>query len=250
MTENKKKGMNTNSNSYIIIYSSVMVIVVAFLLAFIFQALKPMQDANVALDKKKQILAALNIRDLDNEASAARYSEVVLADRIINADGDVISEGTQGGENAGFLLNSADYKAGKLALYICDIDGLTKYVIPVYGMGLWGPIWGYIAVNDDKNTIFGAYFNHDSETAGLGAEIKDSKAWQDKFIGKKIFSSNGNAGNIAIAVKKASDIKNPASEVDAVTGATLTSDGVSNMLQDCMSKYKVFFNENNGGLKE
>lgn len=250
MTENKKKGMNTNSNSYIIIYSSVMVIIVAFLLAFIFQALKPMQDANVALDKKKQILAALNIRDLDNEASAARYSEVVLADRIINAEGDVVSEGTQGGENAGFLLNSADYKAGKLALYICDIDGRTKYVIPVYGMGLWGPIWGYIAVNDDKNTIFGAYFNHDSETAGLGAEIKDSKAWQDKFIGKKIFSSNGNAGNIAIAVKKASDIKNPASEVDAVTGATLTSDGVSNMLQDCMSKYKVFFNENNGGLKE
>ena len=145
--------MDTNSNSYIIIYSAVMVVIVAFLLAFIFQALKPMQDANVALDKKKQILAALNIRDLDNVAAAARYSEVVVADRIIAADGSIISEGSNGGENAGFRLNSADYKAGKLALYICKVDGQTKYVIPVYGMGLWGPIWGYIAVNDDKNTI-------------------------------------------------------------------------------------------------
>lgn len=243
MTENKKKGLNTNSNSYIIIYSAVMVVIVAFLLAFIFQALKPMQDANVALDKKKQILAALNIRDLDNEAAAARYSEVVTADRIIDADGRVVSEGTQGGETAGFQLNSADYKAGKLALYICNVDGQTKYVIPVYGMGLWGPIWGYIAINDDMNTVYGAYFNHDSETAGLGAEIKDSKAWQDKFREKKIFAGSDRTGDIAIAVKKTSDIKNPASEVDAVTGATLTSNGVSLMLQEGLGKYKVFFNE-------
>lgn len=246
MTGNKKNGFNTNSNSYIIIYSAVMVIIVAFLLAFIFQALKPMQDANVALDKKKQILAALNIRNLDNETAAVKYSEIIFADRVMDADGKVINEGEKGGENAGFLLNSADYKSGKLALYICEVDGQTKYVIPVYGMGLWGPIWGYIAVNDDMNTIYGAYFNHDSETAGLGAEIKDSKAWQDKFIGKKIFGSDN---DIVIAVKKTSDIKNPASEIDAVTGATLTSDGVSLMLQDCMSKYKVFFNENKGGLK-
>lgn len=243
MTETRKKSLDTNSNSYIIIYSAVMVVIVAFLLAFIFQALKPMQDANVALDKKKQILAALNIRDLDNVAAAARYSEVVVADRIIAADGSIISEGRNGGENAGFRLNSADYKAGKLALYICKVDGQTKYVIPVYGMGLWGPIWGYIAVNDDKNTIYGAYFNHDSETAGLGAEIKDNKSWQDKFKGKTIFGDKDNSDYIAIAVKKPSDIKNPASEVDGVTGATLTSDGVSMMLQECMSKYKVFFYE-------
>ena len=102
-------------------------------------------------------------------------------------------------------------------------------------MGLWGPIWGYIALDEDKNTVFGAYFNHDSETAGLGAEIKDSKAWQDQFKGKKIFAADGQ--KIAIAVKKKSDVKNPASECDAVTGATLTSDGVSLMLQDCFKKY-------------
>ena len=230
--------MNTNKNSYIIIYSAVLVIVVAFLLAYIFQALKPMQDVNVALDKKKQILAALNIRELGDVESAEKYKEVVKADMIVDANAQVIEAGEQGGENAAFKLNSADYKAGKLAVYDCEVDGKKKYVIPVYGMGLWGPIWGYIALDDDKNTVFGAYFNHDSETAGLGAEIKDSKAWQDQFIGKKIFSADGQ--KIAIAVKKKSDVKNPASECDAVTGATLTSDGVSLMLQDCFAKYVNF----------
>ena len=230
--------MNTNKNSYIIIYSAVLVIVVAFLLAYIFQALKPMQDVNVALDKKKQILAALNIRELGDVESAEKYKEVVKADMIVDANAQVVEAGEQGGENAAFKLNSADYKAGKLAVYDCEVDGKKKYVIPVYGMGLWGPIWGYITLNDDKNTVFGEYFNHDSETAGLGAEIKDSKAWQDQFIGKKIFSADGQ--KIAIAVKKKSDVKNPASECDAVTGATLTSDGVSLMLQDCFAKYVNF----------
>ena len=233
--------MNTNKNSYIIIYSAVLVIVVAFLLAYIFQALKPMQDVNVALDKKKQILAALNIRELGDVESAEKYKEVVKADMIVDANAQVVEAGEQGGENAAFKLNSADYKAGKLAVYDCEVDGKKKYVIPVYGMGLWGPIWGYIALDDDKNTVFGAYFNHDSETAGLGAEIKDSKAWQDQFIGKKIFSADGQ--KIAIAVKKKSDVKNPASECDAVTGATLTSDGVSLMLQDCFAKYVNFLKQ-------
>ena len=230
--------MNTNKNSYIIIYSAVLVVIVAFLLAYIFQALKPMQDVNVALDKKKQILAALNIRELGDVESAEKYKEVVKADMIVDANAQVIEAGEQGGEKAAFKLNSDDYKAGKLAVYVCEVDGKTKYVIPVYGMGLWGPIWGYISLDEDKNTVFGAYFNHDSETAGLGAEIKDSKAWQDQFKGKKVFAADGK--EIAIAVKKKSDVKNPASECDAVTGATLTSDGVSLMLQDCFAKYITY----------
>lgn len=230
--------MNTNKNSYIIIYSAILVVVVAFLLAFVYSALKPQQDINVALDKKKQILASLNIRDLSDADAAAKYTEVVECDAIIDTNATVINKGEKGGENAGFKLNSADLKEGKLAVYVCNVDGEKKYVIPVYGMGLWGSIWGYIALNADKNTIYGAYFDHQGETAGLGAEIKDSKAWQDLFKGKKIFSADGAA--VAIAVKKASDVKNPASEVDAVTGATLTSDGVSLMLQECFSKYVTF----------
>ena len=243
MATDKKKGLNTNSNSYTLIYAAIIVIVVAFLLAFVSQSLKPTQDKNVALDKKKQILAALNISGLSDSESAAKYTEVVLADAIIDADNNVVEKGEKGGVEAGFRLNSADFKEGKLALYICKVDGEDKYVIPVYGMGLWGAISGYIAINADRSTLYGAYFNHESETAGLGAEIKDSKAWRDQFKGKHLFAGEDNE-NVALSVKKKSDVKDPSTQCDAVTGATLTSDGVSNMLHDCLQKYIKFFNSN------
>lgn len=232
--------MKTNSNSYTIIYSVIIVVIVAFLLAFVFQALKPMQDANVALDKKKQILNSLNIRDLNDAQADAKYKEVVVADRVIDEKGKVLLPGTSGGENAGFKLESKDYKEGKLALYICRVNGETKYVIPVYGMGLWGPISGYIALNADKSTIYGVYFNHESETAGLGAEIKDNKAWQEKFQGKKLFK-NGDDKAIALSVEK--KVEDPTTQVDAVTGATLTSNGVRDMLHEALGKYLVFINQ-------
>jgi len=232
--------MKTNSNSYTIIYSAVIVVIVAFLLAFVFQALKPMQDANVALDKKKQILNSLNIRDLSNEEADAKYKEVVIADEVIDEKGKIVEAGTQGGEKAGFKLESKDYKAGKLALYICKVNGSRKYVIPVYGMGLWGPISGYIALNEDKATVYGAYFNHESETAGLGAEIKDNVAWQEKFQGKKVFTS-GDDRTIALGVEK--NVTDPATQVDAVTGATLTSNGVRDMLHEALGKYLTFLND-------
>ena len=232
--------MKTNSNSYTIIYSAVIVVIVAFLLAFVFQALKPMQDANVALDKKKQILNSLNIRDLSNEEADAKYKEVVIADEVIDGKGKIVEAGTQGGEKAGFKLESKDYKAGKLALYICKVNGSRKYVIPVYGMGLWGPISGYIALNEDKATVYGAYFNHESETAGLGAEIKDNVVWQEKFQGKKVFTS-GDDKTIALGVEK--NVTDPATQVDAVTGATLTSNGVRDMLHEALGKYLTFLND-------
>lgn len=232
--------MKTNSNSYTIIYSVIIVVIVAFLLAFVFQALKPMQDANVALDKKKQILNSLNIRDLNDAQADAKYKEVVVADRVIDEKGKVLLPGTTGGENAGFKLDSKDYKEGKLALYICRVNGETKYVIPVYGMGLWGPISGYIALNADKSTLYGVYFNHESETAGLGAEIKDNKAWQEKFQGKKLFK-NGDDKTIALSVEK--KVEDPTTQVDAVTGATLTSNGVRDMLHEALGKYLVFINQ-------
>ena len=232
--------MKTNSNSYTIIYSVIIVVIVAFLLAFVSQTLKPMQDANVALDKKKQILNSLNIRDLNDAQADAKYKEVVVADRVIDEKGKVLLPGTTGGENAGFKLENKDYKEGKLALYICRVNGETKYVIPVYGMGLWGPISGYIALNADKSTVYGVYFNHESETAGLGAEIKDNKAWQEKFQGKKLFK-NGDDKAIALSVEK--KVEDPTTQVDAVTGATLTSNGVRDMLHEALGKYLVFINQ-------
>ncbi|MBQ6767750.1 MAG: FMN-binding protein [Prevotella sp.] len=196
--------MNTNSNSYIIIYSAILVIIVAFLLAFVYQALKPMQDANVALDIKKQILYSLNIRGLDGQEAEAKYAAVVKSEE----------------------------KAGDKLYYVCEVEGQKKYVFPLKGMGLWGGISAFVSVNDDLNTIYGAYFNHESETAGLGAEIKDSQEWQERFQGKKIF---GDDGQLAIGVVKKVD--NPDSQVDCVTGATLTSNGVSDMLRDGLKSY-------------
>lgn len=196
--------LNTNSNSYIIIYSTVLVVIVAFLLAFVYQALKPMQDANVALDVKKQILYSLNIRDLDGDEAEAKYAEVVKEEK--DADGQ--------------------------KLYQCEIDGQQILVVSMKGMGLWGGISGYLAIRTD-GTVYGAYFNHESETAGLGAEIKDSQEWQEKFIGKKIFDENGRV--VLSVVKKVED---PATQVDCVTGATLTSNGVDAMLKDCLKNVK------------
>jgi len=198
------KKLNTNSNVYIIIYSTLLVIIVAFLLAFVFQSLKPAQDANVALDQKKQILNSLNLRGLDGQEAEAKYKEVVLGEK--KADGQTY--------------------------YECRIDGKQKYVFPMKGMGLWGGISGFVAVDDDLNTIYGAYFNHESETAGLGAEIKDSREWQERFKGKKIFSADG---NLAIGVVK--KVEKPESQVDVVTGATLTSVGVNDMLREGLEQY-------------
>ena len=196
--------LNTNSNTYIIIYSAVMVVIVAFLLAFVYQALKPMQDANVALDIKKQILYSLNIRNLDGAEAEAKYQEVVKA------------ETEQDGQK----------------LYECQIDGKNILVASLKGMGLWGGISGYMAI-DPEGKVFGAYFNHESETAGLGAEIKDSQEWQEKFIGKQIWDEQGNV--VLSIVKK---VENPAAQVDCVTGATLTSNGVDAMLKDGLKNVK------------
>ena len=192
--------LNTNSNAYIIIYSAVLVVIVAFLLAFVYQALKPMQDANVALDVKKQILYSLNIRDLDGAEAEAKYAEVVKEEKENEDNGQKV--------------------------YECQIDGKNIVVVSLKGMGLWGGISGYLAV-DPEGKVFGAYFNHESETAGLGAEIKDSQEWQEKFIGKKIWDEQGNV--VLSVVKK---VDNPESQVDCVTGATLTSNGVDAMLKD------------------
>ena len=198
--------LNTNSNAYIIIYSAILVVVVAFLLAFVYQALKPMQDANVALDVKKQILYSLNIRNLDGAEAEAKYAEVVKEEKEL--DGQKI--------------------------YECQIDGQNIRVASLKGMGLWGGISGYVAI-DKEGKVFGAYFNHESETAGLGAEIKDSQAWQEKFIGKKLHKE-GVDGVALSVVKKVTD---PETQVDAVTGATLTSNGVSDMIQECLKDIPI-----------
>ena len=221
--------LNTNSNSYIIAYAAIMVVIVAFLLAFVSSSLKDIQDANVKNDVKNQILMALQIQTDDVQGT---YNSVVK---------DNLWDGTQLVEVPAedFQTNyNPEIKAQRYHVFVATVDGDTKYVVPVYGAGLRGPIWGYVALNADKQTVYGAYFNHEGETAGLGGEIKDSKAWQALFQGKKITDGQ----QIILGVKKASDKPNPECEVDAVTGATLTSNGVDLMLKEGLKNYLTFIN--------
>lgn len=231
--EPKKKGLDTNSDIYAIIYSAVVVVIVAFLLAGVSSMLKPMQDANVELDKKKQILASLNIKGAED--AAAEYDSKVIGDIIVDKAGNVKAN------EGGFKVSNDDVNEDNLPLYIANIDGAKKYIIPMTGNGLWGGIWGYIALNDDCNTIYGVYFSHASETPGLGAEIASDK-FQNRFtkdkdgnaIVKKVYDENG---NVALAVEKGKGKAGADYHIDAVSGATITCNGLQVMLETKLAPY-------------
>ena len=219
--------MNTNSNSYTIIYASVMVIIVAFLLAFVSSSLKTTQDKNVQLDTKKQILAALNIKNVKD--ADAEYKKYVKGDMLMNLDGTLT-------ENTGDFATNYEKEAKeqqRLHVFVCEVDGQTKYVVPVYGAGLWGAIWGYVALNSDKDTVYGVYFSHASETPGLGAEIATPKHWA-QYVGKTVFEDNE---LVAVKLKKGGATPGSMHEVDAISGGTKTSDGVTAMLRTSIGHY-------------
>ena len=220
--------MNTNSNSYTIIYAAIMVVIVAFLLAFVSSSLKDIQNANVKNDTKKQILSAINVTDVkDADAEFAKYE---VKDMLVQADGTLAAY--EGEFNTSFKGEIAE---NRLHVFECKVDGATKYIVPIYGAGLWGPIWGYVALNDDKDTVFGVYFNHAGETPGLGAEITTPK-FQAPFVGKKVLEN----GEVGLSVVKAGKVAKPDYEVDGISGGTITSQGVDAMLKDCLKLYKPF----------
>lgn len=228
----KKKGLDTGSNVYTIVYASVMVIIVAFLLAFVSSVLKPAQEANVENDTKGQILTSLNIDIKADGFNVAKEFENVQ---------DMLWNGTELVPYEGKFLSAygSAIKAGELHVFVAEVGGETKYVLPVTGRGLWGGLWGYIALNADKKTVFGTYFYHTSETAGLGARIGE-RWFQEQFNGKPLFADD-DTQNIALSVVKAGASK-AETEVDGVTGATLTSDGVSAMVKDGLTAYISFIN--------
>ena len=220
--------MNTNSNSYTIIYAAIMVVIVAFLLAFVSSSLKDMQNANVKNDTKKQILSAINVTEVtDADAEFAKYE---VKDMLAQADGTLAPY--EGEFNISYKGEIAE---NRLHVFECKVDGATKYILPIYGAGLWGPIWGYVALNDDKDTVYGVYFNHSGETPGLGAEITTPK-FQAPFVGKKVLEN----GEIGLSVVKAGKVAKPDYEVDGISGGTITSQGVDAMIKDCLKLYKPF----------
>lgn len=216
--------MNTNSNAYTIGYASIMVIIVAFLLAFVSSSLKERQTENVKLDTKRQILSALNVTD----GNVAENYQNMVKDFVLNADGTLTAQ-----DDADFQTNYAD--TTKLHVFECLVNGAKKYVFPVRGAGLWGPIWGYVALNEDKNTVYGTYFGHEGETPGLGAEIT-KPFFSEQFQGKTVTRN----GDVVLSVVKNGKVEDASCEVDGISGGTITSKGVDAMLKNCLTRYKSF----------
>ena len=217
--------INTNSNVYTICYAALMVVLVAFLLAFVSSALKPAQDANVAIDKKKQILASLNVRGIAKSDVEAKYDELIQETYVLTPDGQQI-------EGADAFDVETKEIGEKFPIYLAKTaEGEDAYVLPLKGRGLWGGLWGYVALTLDCEKVLGAYFDHESETAGLGALIKEEK-FQSQFIGRPVMAD----GKVALTVVKkgASEAE---TQVDGVTGATLTSKGVGEMVQSGIQQY-------------
>lgn len=228
--------MNKQSNSYTILYIIVLVLVVGSALALTAMALKPRQQENADADKKRQILASVHVVAEASEI-ASTFDKYVTDQFIVNEKGERI------GDNA-FAVNVANQSKEaaaerQLPVYVCTMpgDGATKYILPVYGAGLWGPIWGYVALDADGSTVYGAYFAHQGETPGLGAEI-EKPAFSDQFEGKQMFK-DGRFLPVTV-VKTGQKPLGDEDYVDAVSGGTITSKGVAAMLSDCLSPYKNF----------
>lgn len=228
--------MNRESNSYTIIYAAVMVILVALGLSFTHQSLLDKQTANENIDKMQQLLRSLNINAEANEAEST-YNELVTDAYLITADGEKI-EGTEGTtpDDPAFSTELSDPNAQGLPVYEVSIDGKKVYIIPMTGSGLWGSIWGYLAVEEDGSTIYGADFGHAGETPGLGAEIAE-KSFGLQFEGKELIKDGK---FLSIAVVKPGQTDSRRDYVDGISGGTITSQGVDKMLLNSVSEYESF----------
>lgn len=231
--------INKQSNVYTLVYIVVLVVFVGTLLAVTSMSLKDKQKKNADADKMKQILASVHIAATDANVKEI-YDRLIVETPVVNAQGQLIG-------NDAFNIDVQaqskiqNYGQRKLPVYVCDLGAKgRKYIIPAYGSGLWGPIWGYIAVNDDGSTIYGAYFAHQGETPGLGAEI-EKPAFCNQFDGKELFQA-GIFLPVAV-VKKGQRAPDGRDYVDAVSGGTITSKGVSAMLDDCLKPYKAYLEQ-------
>lgn len=233
--------MKKNSNTYVILYSSIMVILVAVGLALMSQALKTKQSRNVDLDTMRQILRSLSLEeDPTLETSEALFGQLIKEAYLVDASGNIVagSEGVQS-TDAAFqaALNLSKLKEmDGYPVFVAEVNGGKKYILGMYGAGLWGPIWGYIALNDDASSIYGINLDHASETPGLGAEISH-EPFRDRFKTKEIYKDGELRG---IAVVKPNAKVDDRDRVDGISGGTLTSNGVNEMLSSAFSLYRPY----------
>lgn len=228
--------LDVNSNGYTFTFAAILVVVVAALLSWTSISLQERQEANIAQEKKQNILASIGL-SVERTAADAMYEQVIVEEAII-----VNGKKSTGADVSAFNVNMADevkkpVQERKLPLYVAENEGSRSYIIPLRGKGLWGPIWGYVALKDDLNTVIGATFDHKAETPGLGAEISTG-IFQDPFSGKQIME----AGSfVSIEVRKG-DANGP-HQVNGISGGTITSVGVDAMLKDCLAGYQSYFDQ-------
>ena len=244
--------MNTNGNIYTVIYTTLVVVLVAAILATVSQVLAPKQDANVKAETISQMLSAAKFYEkseleaMGNDKVLAAYKDAVKEAFLINADGTLAEEldiesceivPTSELKAQNKLLKDGATSGIKLPVFIFDQNGSKVTVIPCYGAGLWGPIWGYIALDEDLRTIKGVYFDHESETPGLGAKIKDDAGFRETFSGRSIDFADESAFSIVKGGAKGKD-----NAVDAITGATMTCNGLNAALNLWISAYEPYLN--------
>ena len=227
--------MNKQGNTYTILYSAVMVVVVAAILAIASVSLRPFQQENIRIDRMMQILSSVNIKSTAQDA-VSLYEKYITDSYVVDATGRRAEAEAFGIDIAAEVRRDAAER--RLPVFVCTLDnGDVKYILPLYGAGLWGPIWGYISVDADGRTLYGSYFAHQGETPGLGAEI-GSAAFQEQFAGKQLFV-DGEFKPVAV-MKKGQKPLDGADYVDAISGGTITSKGVQSMIQDCLLPYESF----------
>ena len=238
------------SNGYIFRYATIMVVVAAALLSTAAMMLKPFQERNKAIDKMGSILISAEIKDVETEQTINTFNQYVVEALIIDNNGDVVDSytGEVMQESKAFgvdlkkeLYNKSKSESFELPLYVVEKDGVKTYVIPMRGSGLWGPVYGNMALAEDMKTIVGVTFDHDGETPGLGAEIT-TPIFTDQFRGKKIFDEQGNFTSIKVVKGGAKSLPQPEQihAVDAISGGTITSNGVGDMIQNVVESYEPF----------
>jgi Na+-transporting NADH:ubiquinone oxidoreductase subunit C len=251
-------AIDRNSNKFTFIFAIIMVVVVGTALSYVSLTLKPLQVQNSLKKEMINILGSVGVEAERENAEELFYANITQ--RItLNYKGEVVktSTGQIDPKDAADPFNvdvQKEFRDTELAqeernypIYLAEVGGKKLAVIPMVGKGLWGPIWGYIALEEDFNTVFGAVFNHKSETPGLGAEINEN-FFQEPFEGKKIYDESGDL--VSINVKKGgADPSNPHA-VDGITGGTITSNGVSEMLKRTLGIYDTYFQENKTQLSE
>ena len=234
--------MNTNSNTYTVIYSIILVVVVAAVLAFAAMFLKPMQEANVKKDTIGQILTAATVQ---GEDILATYQQEIESAILVDLDGNKVRDlDIESCE----VYGSSDLKRQTIAdeknlpVYIFK-NGIT--VVPCYGAGLWGPIWGYVGFEGDLNTIKAVCFGHKGETPGLGAKIADEPSFAEAFVGKTV-----GEGAVLFEIAKPANRVTENNGVDAISGATITSQALGKTLNQWFGFYQNYFAENGAACQQ